>query len=493
VTANCGGKPCAGGVRGLLSSNVCRWCLAVAVWGWLWVGGAAQAADNNLWPALVERPADSAGRDAGWSAAGPFVAWRSTTQADIFSLRPLFTRFDRPAPQPDHWHVLYPLFNYYKTADGYHWNLFNLIDSSRAHTTGEFRLTAFPFVFARSSPVPDTSHFAVWPVGGTIRNFFGRQRIDFAAWPLWIRSQRGDETWYHFPYPFLRRMHGPSSSGFAIWPLYGQSHKEGSYHKTFALWPVFYHHRYRLSDPEPVVHFGIWPLYTAESAPGLRSRSFVWPFFGYTREYDPRPPYTETRWFWPFVVQGRGDERHVNRLLPVYAHEASTGYRKNWYLWPVLRTEQRDLGTVLERRNTLLYFVWQDIRQQAHTGSYHGRKTWLWPLFGYWADGSGDRQFQLLDPLGTFFPHNEKVRENWSPLFAIYRYDHRAGSTRHSLLWDLVVWQRTPDVAAAFHLGPLFEWVDDGPAGHWQLFKGLFGVRRLDDGSRRLRLLWINL
>ena len=229
----------------------------------------------------------------------------------------------------------------------------------------------------------------------------------------------------------------------------------------------------------PYRRFGVLPFYSRETAAGLKSETFAWPFFGYTRETVPRPVYSENRYFWPLLVQGRGEERHVNRWMPLYTDERKPGYRKNWYLWPILETEHFEQPGLTRERTSLLYFIYRD--EQQHFADTTARLTFLWPLFGYWNDGYDRRQLQVLDPLSVFFPSNQKVRENWTPLFALYRLDERSGNARHSLLWDLVVWEKDESGMKAFYAGPLFEWVE---GSHWELLKGLIGSRREGDGKR---------
>jgi hypothetical protein len=92
----------------------------------------------------------------------------------------------------------------------------------------------------------------------------------------------------------------------------------------------------------------------------------------------------------------------------------------------------------------------------------------------------------MLDPLSVFFPSNQKVKENWTPLFAVYRFDEKAGNARHSILWDFVVWEKDEEGLKAFYAGPLFEWVE---GSHWQILKGLLGSRR-DEGESHVTSFW---
>lgn len=429
----------------------------------------AGATETNLWPVLVRQEDSAHGRPDQTSHLGPFIARTERDSTRILSLRPLWTSFHNMETGETSAHILYPLLNWGDRGNDQSGHGLNLVQYRHDAVRDDTFFQVFPFLFSRQAAEPEHSYFALWPVGGVLKNRFGRDRITFAAWPLFVRTERrGDEVRVHVPYPFVQTLRGPHSRGFGLWPLFGRFERDGHYQHTWALWPVGYHYRDRMERGVPYVRFGLWPLFHRETADGLFSASFVWPFFGYTREAEPRPVYSENRYFWPFLVQGRGEEKHVNRWLPVYANETRPGQAKRWYLWPLLKRENFTEPGLDRDRTTLLFFVYRD-EQQRFAGTT-ARLAFLWPLAGYWDDGFGHRQLQLLDPLSVFFPSNQKIKENWSPLFAVYRLDERAGNRRHSLLWDLLVWERDADGLSAFYLGPLVEWVRDS---HWGVLRGL--------------------
>jgi hypothetical protein len=116
------------------------------------------------------------------------------------------------------------------------------------------------------------------------------------------------------------------------------------------------------------------------------------------------------------------------------------------------------------------------------------RKTFLWPVFGSWSDGDARSQFQLLDPLTVFLRNNEKIRENWTPLFAVYRYDRRPESTRHSLLWNLLTLESGEDISG-FSIGPLFSWAREQEQREGRILGGLIGWQR-DPNDLRFTFFW---
>lgn len=455
---------------------------------------SGHAEEWNAWPLSVRLQADDAGRPKQTDFLGPFASLREFEKHEVFSVRPFYTRFEGEE-RTNQWHFLYPLFNYYDHPHGTSWHSLNLIRGGSyrggSYRDGEVRdFELFPLLFYRNTGEEDSSYAAVFPLGGTLKNRLFRDRIDFALWPLFVRTERRDEIRHHTPYPFIQRLSGPESRGFGVWPIYGQFERDNHYRRTWLLWPFVYHYEDRLDQEVPYVRSGFWPVYTQETAEGLESASFVWPFFGYTRKYEPRPVYSEARLLWPFWVQGRGEHRHVNRVLPLFAHETAPGYQKNWFLWPFLRIENEEFANMTTRTDSFLFLLYRGKTHQLDDRT--ARSNSLWPLYGYWYDGDENRQLQLIDPFTVLFASNEVVRENWSPLFAVYRFDRRGESRRHSLLWNLIVHQSEEGKTQRFHLGPLFDYRNQEDESRWQILGGLFGINRTEDG-RRLRLFWNDL
>lgn len=444
------------------------------------------AKDTNVWPLMVKQGVSLDSRPEHTGSLGPLLSETLRGQTRILSIRPLWTQFTDATAGSASYHLLYPVANWMDNGSVQFGHVLNLVQFRRDLDREVTFFQAFPFIFSQRSPEPDQSYFALWPLGGVLKNRLWRDRIRFVAWPLFVQTERGDETRTHLPYPFVQHLQGPRSRGFGLWPLYGHFEREADYSRTWALWPIFYHYRDNLDEAVPYERFGVLPFYHRETAAGLQSETFLWPFFGYTRETDPRPAYSENRYFWPLLVQGHGEERRVNRWMPLYTHERRPGYRKEWYLWPLLERETFEQPGLLRERDSFLYFLYRDERQ--HFAGRTARLTFLWPLLGYWHDGYERTQVQLLDPLGVFFPSNQKVKENWTPLFALYRYDLRGQAARHSVLWDLLVWERDAAGLSSFYAGPLFEW---HRGGQWDLLKGLIGRSTEADGPR-MTFFWSN-
>src|SRR5690606_8913447 len=126
--------------------------------------------------------------------------------------------------------------------------------------------------------------------------------------------------------------------------------------------------------------------------------------FGYTDRTQPHR-YHETRYFWPFLVRGRGDDRFVNRFGPFYTHSVIKDVEKTWVLWPVYREKKWTDPGVAQIQRQVLYFIYRSTEQHSTTNpaAAPAQKTHLWPLVSYWDNGAGRQQLQFPSPLEVFF------------------------------------------------------------------------------------------
>ena len=219
-------------------------------------------------------------------------------------------------------------------------------------------------------------------------------------------------------------------------------------------------------------------FYSKDTGPGYIRENYAWPFFGYTHRTAPYQ-YDEQRYFWPLLVQGRGDERLVNRWAPFYTHSNIKGFDKTWLLWPLYRHQRWSADGVAQQKHQFLFFLYWSLEQKSLTNpaATPAHKTHLWPLFSAWDNGAGRRQVQALSPLEVFLPGNEPVRQLWSPLFAVYRYERSNDDARHSLFWNAVTYRHSP-AATEFHLGPLFSVQANAETRRIAFGHGLFGWQR---------------
>jgi hypothetical protein len=450
----------------------------------------AGAEERNFWPIMVEQTAAekaNGGAVVSWQGGGPlFFSQPQPEGGSAGGFRPFYVYQKNPVDRPIESDFLYPLLTHRESETDHRWSFFNLVNREGPKdpaAPGVRGFDVWPFYFSRDTGDPTTSYHAVFPIQGTILNRLGYDRLSWTLFPLYGRFDQRGVTTTATPWPFIKVVTGDGHHGFAFWPLFGWRGKEGVYRERFYLWPLVYKNEARLGEPRPEVKLGVLPFYARDESASSKSETYVWPFFGYTHRTAP-DHYRETRWFWPLFVQGRGDDRYVNRWGPFYTHSIIKGDDKHWVLWPLFREEKWRDGGLTQTKTQFLYFLYWSLRQRstANPALAQAQKTHLWPLLSYWDNGAGRRQFQLLSPLEVFFPDNEPVRLAYSPLFALYRYERRsADEVRSSFLWDAITWQRTRG-RREFHLGPLLSVESGSGRRRIALGCGLIGLQRAPGG-----------
>jgi hypothetical protein len=445
----------------------------------------ARAAERNIWPFWVERVDDAAQRRE-WQAAGPFAFGRVQPGEEVSGFRPFYLRMEQGDRVRSA--ALYPFFTWETRPDVSAFSFFQLINTRRtAETDGtdDRRFDIWPVYFSRDSGDPETTYRALMPIAGTVKYRLGFERLTWRAFPLYAQSKKGEMITTFTPWPIVRHIGGEGHHGFEVWPIYGSRTREGVYRKQFALWPLLYKHETGLDQPVPDLKVGALPFFTRETGPGYASATYAWPFFGYTHRTEPSR-YDETRYFWPFLVQGRGEHKHVNRWAPFYTHSNVKGYDKTWVLWPLWRRAQwnDDDKNISQQRDQLLYFAWWSLEQRSlsNPDAAPATKRHLWPFYSAWDNGAGRRQVQVFSPFEVFFPTNEHVRHLWTPLVAVWRYDERGADDRSwSLLWHAATWKQSA-AGCEFHLGPLFSWKRGPQTARVALGRGLVGLERGEHG-----------
>ena len=442
--------------------------------------------ERNAWPLAVRQVTTEGITEAG-EYLGPFFFQKKTADnAFVQGFRPFYLRKKKDVHETST--LLYPFFTWDKDGDYRNFSFFNLVNFRR-QTDADLKtiqnFDAWPFYFSRDTGDPATSYRAFFPIGGTIKNRFGKDRIHFVLFPLYSNVEKSGSHTTHAPWPFLRFIDGADDHGFEFWPLFGHRGRAGDYDSRFYLWPLIYKTTKNLSESQPDVKLGVLPFYSRDTAPGYINENYFWPFFGYTHRTTPIK-YDEKRYLWPIFIQGRGDARFVNRWAPLYTHSVNKGVDKTWIAWPVFRHSRWEDGGIAQDKKQLLFLFYWSLTQRSisNPAAAPASKTHLWPLVSIWDNGAGSRQVQLLSPFEVLFPTNEPVRQLYSPLLAIYRFDQRTPEdVRHSILFSLLSWKRSPS-EKEFHVGPLFSRRSTAAETRVALALGLLSWRRQIDTGR---------
>jgi hypothetical protein len=452
-----------------------------------------RAEETNVWPLWVGQTETDAQGDVQnnrWDAAGPFFFHYTSKDGQTSGgFRPVYVESSNSRDQETHAYVLYPLFSYHRNRDGYRWSLFSLINHYEATGAAAKNPTAgkaapggfdlWPVYFSRETGNPATSYHAVMPIYGDIKNRFGMDRLTWTLFPIYSQAEKRHVKTTAVLWPVFRTISGEGNHGVTVWPLFGFRSKEGAYREQFYLWPLIYKDEHALWQEKPDVRFGVLPFYASEQSAKVSSETFVGPFFGYTDRKEPYR-YHEVRYFWPFFVQGEGDNISVNRWGPFYTHSIRKGIDKTWVLWPLWRHQEWTESGLKQTRNQVFWFVYHSTVQRSakNPNLPAAHKTHLWPLFSAWNNGAGQKQIQALSLFGSLFPYNEPLKITYDPLFALYRFDQESPDDRkHTFLWNFVSWHRSPK-EKEFHVGPVISSRSSEQTRRIAFGCGLFGFER---------------
>jgi hypothetical protein len=445
------------------------------------------AEEQNAWPFWVAYRDDVSGQRVESRAIGPIIVARQHTDGgETHMVRPLFLRHANA--QQSTTHLLYPFFTWKRSEGFASFTFFQLINHQAYANPDGGRTRGFdvwPFYFSRETGDPGTSYKALLPVAGTIKHRFGKDALSWYAFPLYFQVEKDEAKTSYTPWPFIRTTKGGGHKGFEIWPLFGRRERPNDYRFQYYIWPLIYKQERRLDEAVPDVKQGFLPFYTRDTGAGYINENYLWPFFGYSDRTEPAR-YHETRYFWPFVVQGRGDEHTVNRWAPFYTHSIRKGYDKKWVMWPLYRGARWEDAGIAQKKDQLFYFIYwsQEQRSLANPDAAPAYKRHYWPVLSVWDNGAGRRQLQVFSPLEVFFPINEPMRQLYTPLFAVYRQDRRGpGDVRWSLLWGAASSKQT-DTEREFNLGPLYGRRETAAESRIKIGAGLLSWRRTPGDTR---------
>lgn len=471
--------------------------VAQFLWLTLFAVLAAQAAampEVNYWPVFVDKR-DEGVPFANWEAFGPLVFQKESEETEIWGIRPVFTAFHDRERDTYSRHFLYPVLNLREWPYGSSWDILTLIryqSFSPDGGIGDRIFQFFPFVFWGKKTDPDDSWFGLFPIYGETRNFLTYNEIHWILFPLYARLVRDDTTTYAAPWPFVRFVRGPETRGFHLWPFYGKVERENYSSHVYWLWPLGYKVRRELWKEQPFEASGFLPFYASSRSDRAVSRTVLWPFFGYTASTNPQ--YFEKRYFWPFFVQRSGGS-YINRWAPFYSRSVRSAVDLRWILWPFHRRAIWEEHGLLNERTQFLYFLyWSQVQSSvAQPELDPAIKQHVWPFYSYWDNGAGRKQLQALSPFEVFFPFNDVVRETWSPLFALYRFEAEENvGSRHAFLFNFITaTSREEKQRFEFHVGPVFSYRRAAESKQWEILKGLVSFTR-DSEGRSFGAFWFN-
>lgn len=446
--------------------------------------------------------------------AGPLYESQSTTNGLTFSAVRPFTSSVRDAETGRAVRdVLWPLCTTWDWNNQRSWHFLLVGFAHNADTRAadpKSRFWLFPFVFTGRDALGER-YFALFPLGGTLRDFGSRDRIEFALFPAYAHTAINDLSTHHVLWPFVAWTRGGHVDRLRVFPFYGRS-AERKATKRFVLWPfwtsVDYHHR-----AETGSSYILFPLVGRVNTDRQKGWMVLPPLFRWS-ESDKR---TQVNAPWPLIQYSRGDvdktyiwplwgtrsERHVDRwfcLWPLIRHDRvarSNGDLHRFVALPFLYTESvlPSTGRVARVSATGSGMAAAGVAPRpldAPTpapGAALSRNVILWPLLQYRREGED----AFLRALALWpFKRTAPVDRNLAPFWTLYAHTRSGEAREDDLLWGLWRRQTAADGSHRVSLFPLWRsehsGAIDGPK-RWAVLYGLIGHER-EGLKSRFRLLY---
>ena len=420
-------------------------------------------------------------------ATGPFFYDEKKETEKTWAIPPLFSREKDPAVEAREDDFLYPVLTYERYGTEYRWQfcqLFSFAGGGNPDESKNKRFTLFPVYFQQRSADPDENYTAVIPFYGHLKNRLLRDEIFFIMLPIFVESRKHDVVTDNYLYPFFHLRHGDGLRGWQLWPLVGEEHKVvtartngfgdmeiiGGHDYFFALWPFYFNQTDGIGTDDPQKLGGVFPLYTQMRSPKRDVTTALWPFFNWIDDREKK--YREWEVPWPIVVIARGEGKTITRVLPLFGRAHNDTYESDFYAWPFYKFNRIHTGAFDQQRTRILFYLFQNIREENTEFGAHKERVNLWPFFIYYRDFSGNSRLQILAPVEAILPENRGIERNWSPLWSLWRSQDnpKTGAKSRSLLWNLYRCNETPGSKNCSLFFGLFQYQYDGENKKIRLF-----------------------
>lgn len=409
----------------------------------------------------------------GTVAAGslfPFYDHLETTNGSFFAVRPFYSH--TTVAEGEIRDYLWPLYSRKEFKDE---------QSSRAlvfwythhFNSGDERSRdrnwLLPFYF-QGTDVHGTNYFALFPLGGMIKEFLGRDEIEFVLFPAYGKSRINDVKTTSVLWPVYSHTRGEGIQRDRVFPVYGKSVLEGKYEKKFIFWPFWTSADYFYPGDSGKA----WILFPLCGRAKMDKESTWWmipPFFRFTEGAEQDRLYCP----WPFIQKVNSKQHDKFYIWPLWGEDqyAAGLKHRTFLLWPFLWSEKSTESDRVKTRRMALPFFFTDrsVEKDPQGEPVEVSNYWkIWPLMS-WQKEEDVSRFRMLElwPVKNSAP----VERNWAPLWTLYKRTNTDGVVRKDVLWF------------AWHS----ETVPDAERKEWSLLKGLLAYKK-EGEARNLRLLY---
>lgn len=435
-----------------------------------------------------------------FDALHPVIEYHDVETASQFFLRPIYSRRNDKFNQVVEWDFAWPIVFGTSRPDLRRLVIFPLFVKDTLDTPGTgkvSRTVLLPLYFRKSTErdgVKQPGTFFVFPFGGVIRNFLGRDRILVVLWPIFVKQEKETATSYSVIHPIFTWVRWKDGSrGFKFWPIYGRNSVPGKFSNQFILWP-FHVSQWDRSEMGETRRWWLWPFYGKMDGPGGWMWTVAWPFV--SGRYEKNANETMYWYPWPFLGHRFGPERGGRTFWPIYRSTISPNRRHVSFLWPFgwYRRERPGNANNFSLQIIPLMFFQRERSLRAERDAEKNIPVtrmdesggWqAWPLMRKrWnADGSGDFEMLSLFPMRNYGPWER----NFAPFFRVFHYVRaNDGGKSWRFLWRIVRVDRGAQESYTA-VKPLFSVRSsegEEPLHKWNVLGGLVGRERNADGVR---------
>lgn len=407
-------------------------------------------------------------------ALGPIYERRTDDTGRTFTaVRPFYSRLQEPARERDSTEILWPLGVARRFGNESYWRFLNVYHDGFDVTDPEprFRTVAFPILFFGRDRHKE-GYFAVFPLGGTLHEYIGVDRMDFALFPLYGHAEYKDSESYAALWPLLTWTDGGGSSRFRLFPFYGRSRKGDLWEKRFYLWPFYtsadYYH------PKSSGHaFILFPLFGRVDLTDQQGWMFLPPLFHWSRGEKT----TKLNCPWPIVQYESGATEKLY-VWPLYGRRVDGHVTSSFYLWPIVNNQVSERKNVTKHRFHIAPVYYQEDWRLNEGGSSITRARKVWPLFCYARED--DRSLLRILDLWPYY-NVGGVDRNLAPLWTLYSRAQAGDTVEHELLWGLYRTRNDGRGNGRMSVFPLYssrKSAEGAGAREWSFLSGLLGYRR---------------
>ena len=343
--------------------------------------------------------------------------------------------------------VIWPVFTYRDYRDEWNWRFLLYYTSAfKNRDAVRDRICLIPFWFSGHCERNDF-YWAFFPVYGNVSHLLGYDKISFVLFPIWLRTERMNESGEAWLWPLINWDSGPRYDKLRIFPFYAYHHRFGQLEYKSVLWPLW-HTTESKSVKNPGGGWLFWPLlgHTYYEKPQRSAWSMIWPLFQVENfKFNDRE-------------DGDSDGFGINCPWPVFQYKRNI--REWWmheetrwqlYIWPLWGRREKE-------HSSYSFYLWP---LGAHRKvEEHGSVTeFIWALPLYWSKDAWDRNGEKEEtywnawPFVSYFRDREKceirsldiwpfrnfpiVKRNFDSFWTLFRYQSNERGSRQEWLWGL--------------------------------------------------------